>query len=800
MIGIQPLYSGLRSRVGILSALAVVMVFHGCGGDDFGCTGPFCVPLGSPEASKLTMGSGAGQTGAPGRELPQPIDVVVTDKDDRPVADVEVRFAVSQGGGSVSSPTVHSDIDGHAQVTWLLGPDLGAQLVQAAAISQSGTPLENSPLTVSAEAVPLPPAKLLIQTAPSDVAQNGIPLNQQPVIQVLDGDDQPVAGVQVAASIGSGGGTLNGTTAVVSDAAGLAGYTDLALVGSAGPRTVQFTVSSPDLGVASGPIQLNAGVASEIKAIQPVTYTGIVNSPVSPSPSVLVNDAAGNPVAGVAVTFTPDRDASVSPSMVVSNETGIAQVSSWNLGSSTDGHYTLSARVEGSALSPITFSATAKAGMARRLQIITQPSPSVQSGVALGQQPVVQIVDLNGNPAPLRDVTILATIAAGPAGALDNASAVTDGNGRASFAGLTLTGIIGSYTLTFSAADLPGVNSSTIRLGPGAPAKLVYLSAPPTARSRELLAPQPLLQVQDASGNAVTQGGIIVVASLVGDGTLNGSTTVTTHPNGSATYSDLSITGAPGPRSLSFTSATPALQASIGVTLVGVASVEPQAGVPTAAVVGSTVSNAGTWTLRDSRGNPVPDVPVAFSASSGGLVAPTSAISDLSGIVHTVWTLGPAAGDQFVEVAVQNGPSSQVHITAIPDVAAKLVKVSGDGQSANVNDSLPDLLVVQVTDQFNNGIDDVVVQWQACEGGETHTDTTKAGGFSSVVQPTGAEPSNPTFCTRASALALPPVEFTYTVTAAASSPSPVSSSESRLLEPRGPVPVAPQSLDLLSSP
>lgn len=791
MIDILPLHRGLRSRVGLLSALAVVMVLHGCGGDDIStCTGPFCVSPGSPEAAKLERGSFAVQTGAPGRELPDPVDVVVMDKDDRPVADVEVHFAVSQGGGSVSEAAVQSGIDGHARVTWVLGPEPGAQNVTVTALSESGSPLENSPLTLSVQAVQPPPTRVVLQTAPSEVAQNGVPLAQQPVIQVLDADDQPVAGVQVVASMGSGGGTLSGTTAVSSDATGLAAYTDLALVGSAGPRTIQFTVSSPDLGIASGPIQLNAGAASEIMAVQPLTYVGTVSSPVSPPPSVLVKDAAGNPVSGVAVSFTPDRDASVSPTIAVSNEQGIAQVSSWTLGSSTDGQYTLTVQVEGSILAPIVFSATARAGLARRLQIVTQPSTSAQNGAALGRQPVLQIVDLNGNPAPVRDVTITATIAAGPAGSLDNATAVTDGTGRASFTGLTLTGVIGSYTLTFSAPELPGVNSSIITLAPGAPARLVYLSAAPSGRSRQLLAPQPLLQVQDASGNAVTQGGIIIVASLVGDGTLNGSTTVTTRVNGSASFSDLSITGAPGTRTLSFTSSSPALQTSVEVTLAGVAAIELQPGVPTTATVGTMVANV-TWTLKDSGGNPLPDVPVTLTASPGGMVVPVSTISDASGAVHANWTLGSTAGDQFVEIAVQNGPSSQVHITATPDAAAQLLKTSGDNQSAPVNDSLPALLVVQVTDQFNNGIDGVIVQWQACEGGEIHTDTTKAGGFSSVVQPTGPEPSNPTFCTRASALTLTPVEFTYTVTAAAGSSSQLSPSESSPLNSRGPVPVAP---------
>jgi hypothetical protein len=517
---------------GLAAALTVVIALHGCG-DDLGCNGPFCVSPGAPEAAVLKMGSGNGQQGVPGRELPDPIDVVVTDSASRPVGDVTVSFSVAQGGGTLSSTSTKSDGLGHARVTWVLGPDPGDQLVQVAANSTAGDQLDGSPLTVSAHAVRPPPARLILSTNPSEAAQNGIPFAQEPVVQVVDAGDQPLPGVQVLASIASGEGTLNGTATVASDGSGFVTYTDLAIAGAAGPRTLRFSTSEPALEVVSGIIQVNAGTVATLAGVPPLAYEAVVGSPVSPSPSVVVKDAAGNPIAGVPVDFTADQGGLVSPSTVATDEHGVAQVASWTLGPTANLQYSLSAGIAGSGLAPVIFSATAKSGAAGRLQIVTQPSSTAQNGAPLPVPPVVQVTDQNGNPAGQGNVSIQATISSG-SGTLSSALARTDGTGKATFSGLTVTGQVGNYTISFSARGLAGVASTPIALSPGAPTRLALASAAPAARSRALLNPQPVIQVQDLSGNSVPQAGIAIVATLSGTATLGGQTSVQTDANGAA--------------------------------------------------------------------------------------------------------------------------------------------------------------------------------------------------------------------------------------------------------------------------
>ena len=769
----------LPSVVGIVAALSL----QNCGGGEDLCGGPFCVtPPGRQEATKLQAGSGNGQVGAPGRELPLPLEVVVTDDDNRPIPDVEVSFAVvGQDDGTISEPTIRSDYQGRVQVKWTLGAHPGAQTVQAVAANSSGSALSGSPLTFSAEAVRPSPARILLLQAPPTLVQNGILFDQQPVVGILDADNQPVPGVDVAVSLASGVGTLNGTTTVSTDAAGRATYGDLAIQGPIGPRTLRFGVSDPALEIVSGPVQVGAGTATNMLGNQPLAYQGTVNSPVAPAPSVVVRDEAGNPVPGVAITFVPDRDGSVSPSTVITNELGVAQVASWTLGRSAGVQYSLIARIQSGGNDPVVFSAMARAGAAGKLEITVQPSPSAQSGAPFSRQPVIQVADELGNPAPQPGLVITATVMSGPAGTLQHASATTNSSGLATFSDLSLSGLVGEYRLTFSGPTLAGVGSDPISVAAGPPSQLSLTVPPsPAARSRVPFGIQPSIQLQDASGNPVAQPGVEVRASIAsGDGTLGGQASVLTNGQGRADYTDLAIVGGPGARTLRFASTSPAGEVlSATITLPSVAAISVLTTPPGSVVVGTLLAAPVSWTLTDAANLPVADAPVVISVSPGGSVEPVST-SDPAGIVQLQsWTVSKTAGSQYVDLEVPGAGVSRVSIEAIPGAASGLQKISGDGQSAPVNDDLPLPLVVQVVDQYGNGVSGVTVEWRTCDGVGDYNTLTDVGGHASAFQPTGPTPGD--FCAMASSsgLAGSPVQFSYSVTPGTAPTSPSASGQS----------------------
>jgi hypothetical protein len=781
---------------GLAAALTALIALQGCGDDISTCSGPFCqTPPTQGEASSIQPGPGNGQSGAPGRDLPDPVAVMVVDSSGHGVSGITVRFSVTTGGGTLSSDTAQSGSDGMAFVNWKLGNSLGAQSLKAQAANDDGDQLNNSPLQLSAEAVPPQPARIVLVTPLAETAQNGVRFEQQPVIQVFDADDQPVPQVEVLASVSSGGATLSGTTSASSDTTGLATFADLALVGPQGPQSIRFSVTTPALEATSGPIQLMAGTAASLSGVEPLTYQGTVGSPVSPGPSVIAKDAAGNPVPGVSVNFTTNRNASVSPETAVTNDQGVAQVS-WTLGTTANVQYSLTASLQSSPSEPVRFLAVAQPGAAGRLRITTQPSSPTQSGTPFAQQPVIQVVDQNGNPTPQAGLTVTATISSGPAGSLQGGTATTDATGQAAFSGLAITGGVGSYTLSFSGPELTGVTSSPFSIQAGGAAQLAFITLPSTAaRSRSPLVIQPVLQIQDPSGNPIQQAGTTVTAAVSTPSTSLTGETAITDANGRAAFSSLTIIGIPGPKDLTF-SATGLQTVSARVTLPSVQTVAATPNHPVSAMVGTTVAGPViAWTFRDAATRPVADANFTLGVPSGGTAATLTPLSDANGVVQVGdWTLGPTAGYQYLELRLPDNRVFRDSILATPGPAADLRIASGDGQSAPVSSQLPLQLVARVVDQNENGVAGINVQWSTCDGVAGPAVTSDANGFSSVTQNTGDQPSGDTpFCTRASAAIgseTRSVDFHYTVTPSATSQGQAEGLSGAASRHSGPPPIA----------
>lgn len=111
---------------------------------------PFDVGGGGPAVIAVTAGDG--QTGFISQSLASPITVRVTDALGSPQPGVTVTFAVTSGGGVLSSASVQTTATGHATLGgWTLGATPGPNAISA---SVSGL----TPVTISATGVLPPPA------------------------------------------------------------------------------------------------------------------------------------------------------------------------------------------------------------------------------------------------------------------------------------------------------------------------------------------------------------------------------------------------------------------------------------------------------------------------------------------------------------------------------------------------------------------------------------------------------------------------------------------------------------------
>ena len=511
---------------------------------------PFTATAVAGSGSVLVGVRGDDQTGPVNSALPDSLVVKATDAVGNPVADVEVTWSVT-GGGSISPVTVVTGADGLAAAERVLGISAGPQSARATVEGFTG-----SPVTFNHTAVPANPTRLLLVAGDDQTGPGGFALADSLVVRLEDENGNGIGNGSIL-WIATGAGSVSPTTDTT-DANGLAAtsWTLPSAVGS-------YIVSAVFTGVpALDPVEFTgtatADAPSRIELESGNNQSATVGTAL-PNPLVVrVTDANDNPVENVGVTWSAQGGGSVSDATTATDANGLAQVTR-TLGL-LQGTYTTTASVVGLSGSPVTFISTALVGAPDHLVIITQPGPSMVSGDTIIPVPSVQVRDNQENPVLRAGIQVRATVSGGATlGGEDER--LTNTNGRANFTRLTLSGAPGDYQLTFTATvdgvELTPAVSNPITVTAGAAARLVILQQPSSsAQSGDQLAQQPVVQVQDASGNPIAGNRTITVELGEGDddGEVTGDLTATTGSGSTATFTDLGIEGASGAYRLLFTS------------------------------------------------------------------------------------------------------------------------------------------------------------------------------------------------------------------------------------------------------
>ena len=116
--------------------------------------------------------------------------------------------------------------------------------------------------------------------------------------------------------------------------------------------------------------------------------------------------------------------------------------------------------------------------------------------------------------------------------------------------------------------------------------------------------------------------------------------------------------------------------------------------------------------VEDGFGNRVANMEVTFEAI-GGTVDPTVEVTDDNGEAVTELTVG--GGENIVIAKLEDDISDSV--TVYGGVPSVLAKVSDDDQIDIVGQTLPDPLVVQVTDQYDTPVPEVKITFTVTSGG-----------------------------------------------------------------------------------
>jgi adhesin/invasin len=724
-------------------------------------------------ASTIAVNAGNNQTATAGAAVATPPSVIVKDAQGNPVSGVSIIFAVATGGGTVVPTTaVTTDVSGIAAVTsWTLGATAGSNTLTATSAGLTG-----SPVTFTATGTAGAASTIAVNAGNNQTGIAGAAVATPPSVVVKDALGNPVSGVSVTFAVATGGGTVVPTTAVTTDASGIAAVTSWTLGATAGSNTLTATsaglTGSPVTFTATG----SAGTASTIALNAGDGQTATVNTAVATAPSVIVKDGNGNPVAGVSVTFAvATGGGTVVPTTAVATDAnGVAAATSWTLGT-TAGANTLTATASGLTGSPVTFTATGQAGTPTQIAVNGGNNQSATAGMAVTIAPSAIVKDLYGNPKSGVDVTF--AVASGGGTVNPTTPVTTDANGIATATSWTLGPTVGSNTLTATATGLVGSPSVTFTAtGVVGTASIIALNGGngQTAVAGTAVTTPPSAIVTDAHGNPVS-GINVTFAVASGGGTVVPTTAVATNVAGIAQASTWTLGPAAGSNTLTAT-ATGLSGSPVTFTATGIAGGATQialnGGDGQTATVNAAVATAPSVIVKDANGNPVAGTEVTFAvATGGGTVVPTTAVTtDAGGIARpTSWTLGTTAGSNTLTATASGLSGSPVTFTAtgIAGTASSIALNAGDAQTATVHTAVTTAPSVVVKDQFGNPKSGVPVTFAVATGGGTVVPTTAvstdANGIAAVTSWTlGTAAGNNTLTATASGLTGSPVTFTAT--------------------------------------
>jgi hypothetical protein len=229
--------------------------------------------------------------------------------------------------------------------------------------------------------------------------------------------------------------------------------------------------------------------------------------------------------------------------------------------------------------------------------------------------------------------------------------------------------------------------------------------------------------VRDANGHAISGVGVTVAVSA-GNGTISNAPKKSS--DGPTPVGNWTLGAKTGVNQLTVTvnGLAPIVinaQASAGA----VAKITATMPTTFTARVGDLASPAPVATLVDAFGNPVAHTSIHVSIAGGG-TASTTVISDESGnVTISDWTLGDLVGQDVLTLSSASATLSFIANKA-PGDPAKVVPVSGDGQSAPAGTAISSPIVVRVTDRFGNTILGQTATFAVASGGGSVQTTSAA--------------------------------------------------------------------------
>jgi signal peptidase I len=357
--------------------------------------------------------------------------------------------------------------------------------------------------------------KLAFTTSPSS-STGGTAFATQPLVTVQDASGSTVTSSSASVDLSittPAGAVLTCTEDPKSAVSGVATF-----AGCKVDKTGTYTLTAVSSGLTSAvsaSFTITVGPAAKLGFTRVPTSTA-ANTTLNSQPRVAIQDAGGNTrtasSAPISLSITPPAggatltNCSANP---LSTTSGVASFASCRI--STAGTYTLTATAGG--LTSAVSTSFPIFGTATQVAFITEPSGST-GGIAFGTQPRVAIQDSGGRTTTgTNAVTLAITPPTGGAALTCTTNPRSAVAGVATFAGCKIT-TAGTYTLTATAGGLTSDVSVSLTITVGPASKLGFTTNPSGSTGGVAFATQPVVAVQDAGGNTVSDSSASVDLSI----------------------------------------------------------------------------------------------------------------------------------------------------------------------------------------------------------------------------------------------------------------------------------------------
>jgi hypothetical protein len=241
------------------------------------------------------------------------------------------------------------------------------------------------------------------------------------------------------------------------------------------------------------------------------TATGVM---ISPSVTVQVQDAGGNPVTGDGSSVTlalgaGSPSATLGGTLMLAASAGVATFNNLTINNAGTG-YTLYA-TDGS-LTAATSSPFTVFLPAIQLAFVTQPS-STAAGAPISPAVTVLVEDTLGNVVTSSSATVLLTFQSNPTSAtLSGTTSVNAVNGVATFSNLSINNVGTGYTLIALSSGLAN-SPPSVAFNIALTNHLVFVTQPGGGATGAIWTQQPVVAVENAS-NAIVSDGSTVYLSI----------------------------------------------------------------------------------------------------------------------------------------------------------------------------------------------------------------------------------------------------------------------------------------------